>query len=76
MQGRVYVMTTMIYSLLRTGGFKGIAMGAALSIVLLGLSVLALLASNLALSRRQYTLIAGKSLKPQIADLGPGSCPP
>lgn len=69
MQGRVYVVTTMIYSYLHSGGFNGIMMASALSVMLLALSVGALLANNLYLRRRRFTLIAGKSMRPQVADL-------
>ncbi|HDP78065.1 MAG TPA: iron ABC transporter permease, partial [Mesotoga infera] len=47
MQGRVYVLTTMIYSYMRSRGFTGIAMASALSILLMSISVGALLLNNL-----------------------------
>lgn len=69
MQGRVYVLTTMIYSYMRSRGFTGIAMASALSILLMSISVGALLLNNLYLKKKQYTLISGKSMRPTKLDL-------
>ncbi len=70
MQGRVFVLTTMIYSYMHSGGFKGISMAASLSIMLMGISVGALLLNNLYLKKKQYTLISGKSMRPKTLSLG------
>ncbi|RAO96135.1 MULTISPECIES: iron ABC transporter permease [unclassified Mesotoga] len=69
MQGRVFVLTTMIYSYMHSGGFNGIAMASSLSVLLMGVSVGALLINNLYLKKKQYTLISGKSMRPTTLDL-------
>lgn len=69
MQGRVFVLTTMIYSYMHSGGFNGIAMASSLSVLLMGVSVGALLINNLYLKKKQYTIISGKSMRPTTLDL-------
>lgn len=75
MQGRVFVLTTMIYSYMHSGGFNGIAMASSLSIVLMTISVGALLLNNFYLKKKQFTLISGKSMRPKTLDLGPWKIP-
>jgi iron(III) transport system permease protein len=75
MQGRVFVLTTMIYSYMHSGGFNGIATASALSIMLMVISVGALLINNFYLKKKQYTLISGKSMRPKTLDLGAWKIP-
>ena len=69
MQGRVFVLTTMIYSYMHSGGFNGIAMASSLSILLMALSIAALVLNNFYFKKKQYTLISGKSMRPKIVAL-------
>jgi iron(III) transport system permease protein len=69
MQGRVFVLTTMIYSYMHSGGFNGIAMASSLSILLMGISIAALVLNNFYFKKKQYALISGKSMRPKIVEL-------
>lgn len=71
MQARIYVLTTRIFAYLYTGEFGGVRLATALSMILLLTSTTGLLFNNLYLRKKQYTIIAGKSMRPQIAQLGP-----
>jgi iron(III) transport system permease protein len=70
MPARLYVLTTMIFSYMYTGGFGGIRVATALSIALLITATVGLVINDLYLKKRQYTIIAGKSMRPQIIELG------
>jgi len=70
MPARIYVLTTMIFSYMYTGGFSGIKAATALSVALLLVATAALLLNDFYLKKRQYAIIAGKSMRPHTIELG------
>ena len=69
-EGRVYVLTTRIFYYIYSGGFEGLQMASSLSIFLVITSALALLANRWYLRKKQFTIIAGKSMRPNVVSLG------
>ena len=69
-EGKVYVLTTRIFYYLYSQGFEGIEMATALSIFLVITSGIGLIANHLYLRKRQFTIIAGKSMRPNLVRLG------
>ncbi|MCP5053926.1 MAG: iron ABC transporter permease [bacterium] len=69
-EGRVYVLTTRIFYYIYSGGFQGIEMATSLSIFLIITSALALVANRWYLRKKQFTIIAGKSMRPNLVRLG------
>ena len=69
-EGRVYVLTTRIFFYIYSGGFEGLQMASSLSIFLVFTSALALLANRWYLRKKQFTIIAGKSIRPNLVRLG------
>jgi len=69
-EGRVYVLTTRIFFYIYSGGFEGLQMASSLSIFLVITSALALLANRWYLRNKQFTIIAGKSMRPNLILLG------
>jgi len=71
MEGRIYVLTTRIFYYIYSGGFEeGLQMASSLSIFLVITSALALLANRWYLRKKQFTIIAGKSMRPNVVSLG------
>jgi len=68
LRARFYVLPTVIYRLLHV---PDIPSATALSILLIGVTVIALLAQRWILGRRKYAVISGKAIQPRIARLGP-----
>ncbi|MFQ5850607.1 MAG: ABC transporter permease [Candidatus Binatia bacterium] len=68
---RIFVLTTVIFRrfLESSVSFEGLKEGASLSIVLILLSTLALALQSLVLRGKRYTVIAGKSMRPQLVRL-------
>jgi iron(III) transport system permease protein len=69
-EGRVYVLTTRIFYYIYSGGFEGVQMASSLSIFLVITSALALVANRWYLRKKQFTIIAGKSMRPNVVSLG------
>jgi iron(III) transport system permease protein len=69
MPGRIHVLTTRIYSLMYSGGFGGIKRSLALSSILMITAIVGLFFNIFYLKKRQFTIIAGKSMRPNIVDL-------
>ena len=69
-EGRVYLLTTRIFYYIYSGGFEGLQMASSLSIFLVITSALALLANRWYLRKKQFTIIAGKSMRPNVVSLG------
>ncbi len=69
-EGRVYVLTTRIFFYIYSGGFEGLQMASSLSIFLVITSALALLFNRWYLRNKQFTIIAGKSMRPNLILLG------
>jgi iron(III) transport system permease protein len=69
-EGRVYVLTTRIFFYIYSGGFEGLQMASSLSIFLVITSALALVANRWYLRKKQFTIIAGKSMRPNVVLLG------
>lgn len=69
-EGRVYVLTTRIFFYIYSGGFEGLQMASSLSIFLVITSALALVANRWYLRKKQFTIIAGKSMRPNLVLLG------
>lgn len=69
-EGRIYVLTTRIFYYIYSGGFEGLQMASSLSIFLVITSALALLANRWYLRKKQFTIIAGKSMRPNVVLLG------
>jgi len=69
-EGRIYVLTTRIFFYIYSGGFEGLQMASSLSIFLVITSALALLFNRWYLRNKQFTIIAGKSMRPNLILLG------
>ena len=65
-EGRVYVLTTRIFFYIYSGGFEGLQMASSLSIFLVITSALALFFNRWYLRNKQFTIIAGKSMRPNL----------
>ncbi|RLI47834.1 MAG: iron ABC transporter permease [Candidatus Thorarchaeota archaeon] len=72
MRSRIYVLTTQIYRYMQmyTGGFGGVKLATALSTLLMLTAGAGLVLSRWILSRKKYTIIAGKSVRPNVVELG------
>lgn len=73
--GRIQVLTTQIYSLVKTGGIGGISPAAALSAVLLLLAVGGALFADWLAHRRRVTALTGKPARISRVRLGPWRWP-
>jgi len=69
MPARLHVLTTMIYSHIYSGGFDGIKRSLSLSSVLMITSISALLFNYFYLKKKAFTIIAGKSMRPNLVKL-------
>jgi iron(III) transport system permease protein len=70
MRARVYVLTTQIFTYVYTGEFGGIKLATALSTLLMVTAGAGVIINRWYLSRKQYTIIAGKSVRPNVVELG------
>jgi iron(III) transport system permease protein len=72
MRSRIYVLTTQIYRYMQIymGGFGGVKLATALSTLLMLTAGAGLLLSRKILRRKKYTIIAGKSVRPNVVELG------
>ena len=68
MQARIYVMTTQIYAHLTSMGEIKIAL--VLSAILMSLTFIGVYANQMFFRKKQYSIISGKSVRPNIIDLG------
>jgi len=70
MRARIYVITTQIFRYMYTGKFEDIKLAAALSTLLMAVAGGGLLLNRWILRGRRYTVIAGKSVRPTVVELG------
>ena len=66
----IYLLTTRIYMLQKMGSISGIYQAGALSMVLLALAFLSLIINHYLLKKNSHQIIAGKSPRPSLVDLG------
>lgn len=70
MPARINVLTTRIMSYISSGTERGLSRATALSVVLIGIAIAALLINNLFASKSKFTIVTGKSTRPAIIKLG------
>jgi len=69
MRARFFVLTTQIYSYIYTGDFSGIKLAASLSTLLMFIAGAGVILNRWYLRRKQYTVISGKSVRPNLVRL-------
>jgi iron(III) transport system permease protein len=68
--GRLYMVTTQIYTYQKMGSLSGMYRSGALAILLLGFAFLLLLLNQWFLRKSQFQTVSGKTSRPSLIDLG------
>ena len=68
--GKIYTVTTRIVDYVYVGSQQGITDATALSVVLMVISLFILYISKFVVGKRDYITISGKSVRPDVVDLG------
>lgn len=68
--GKIYTVTTRIAEYVSIGSDEGISDATALAVFLMLLALIILFVSNRVMGRKDYVTVAGKSVRPNIVDLG------
>ncbi len=68
--GKIYTVTTRIFDYVYVGSQQGLTDAAALAVFLMVLSLVILYISDFAVGKKNYITVSGKSVQPNIVDLG------
>ena len=68
--GKIYTVTTRIAEYVSIGSDEGLSDATALAVVLMLLGILILILTDFIIGKRDYTTVSGKSVRPNIVELG------
>ncbi len=68
--GKIYTVTTRIFDYVYVGSQQGLTDASALAVFLMALSLIILYISDFAVGKKNYITVSGKSVQPNIVDLG------
>lgn len=68
--GKIYTVTTRIIDYVYIGSQQGLTDATELAVFLMAIALAVLYVSNIALGRKQYITVSGKSTRPNTVDLG------
>ena len=68
--GKIYTVTTRIVDYVYVGSQQGLTDATALSVFLMALSLFILFISKFVIGKRDYITVSGKSVRPDVVDLG------
>lgn len=68
--GKIYTVTTRIFEYVQIGDQQGLSDATVLAVLLMAMALLVMYISTIPVNKKQFITVSGKSMRPNIVDLG------